>query len=111
MIKISMNYNKIARWYNFFIFNEDNLCCLNNDIFIKNIISNLDYICNNSSHIITHELIYNSLDMYNRNILHYLYIYNLTNTYLYDYIISNKYADDFYFDIYGKKPSDYLQLT
>ena len=97
---------KLARWYN--VFSLDNITCIKNDDFIKKIIYNIEFTCNKSNCIITPFVFYNSLDDCNRNILHFIYINKLTDTYLFNYIISNKYAVDYYYDIYGKKPIDYL---
>ena len=95
------------RWYNYFKFNNDNIILYDNDNAIKDFISNIEYICNKSSYILTLQKFYNCVDNKNRNILHYLYIYNLDNTYLYHYIKYNNLSSEFYIDIYGKRPIDY----
>lgn len=98
--------NKISRWYNTFGFRQ-NMEYMKDDELIKKLIENIEYTCNKSNYIITLLTYYNSLDKYNRNILHYLHIYNLTDSLLYKYVKDNNYAYDFYVDIFGKKPSDY----
>ena len=99
--------NKLFRLYNFFEFNNDNNIFINDDKFIKRTIEYIEFICNKSSYILTLKIFYNSVDEYNRNILHYLYLHGLNNTFLYYYIINNNLSSEFYVDIYGKKPKDY----
>jgi hypothetical protein len=95
----------LFRWYNYYNFND--IMLYKNDDAMKEFIRNIEYICNKSSYILTLEKFYNSVDNKNRNILHYLYLHNLDNTYLYHYINNNKLSSKFYIDIYGKRPIDY----
>jgi hypothetical protein len=95
------------RWYNYYKFNDDNVIFYNNNHMIKEFINNIEYICSKSSYILTLEKFYNSVDNKNRNILHYIYIHKLDNTYLYHYMNDNKLSSEFYIDIYGKRPIDY----
>ena len=105
---ICKNYNsKLFRWYNFFKFNNDNNVFFYDEDLIKKTIIDIEFICNKSSYILTLKKFYNSLDKYNRNILHYIYLYNLDCSYIFLYITNNNLCSDYYIDIYGKKPFDY----